>query len=87
MIGSELFLDPYWVVAKQQVRERFASAESQSFISIAEIMRHLDQDLLRRDQIRATMFDALEASKGMGERSRLSDRVAVAFVSPGRRLN
>lgn len=81
------FLDPYWVVAKQQVRERFASAESQSYISIAEIMRHLEQDLLRRDQIRATMCDALETSKEMGERSHVSDRVAVAFVSPGRLLN
>jgi hypothetical protein len=81
------FLDPYWVIAKQQVRERFASAESQSYISIAEIMRHLDQDLLRRDEIHATMCRALEASKDMGVRSRVSDRVAVAFVSPGRLLN
>lgn len=81
------FLDPYWVIAKQQVRERFASAESQSYISIAEIMRHLDQDLLRRDEIHATMCGALEASKDMGVRSRVSDRVAVAFVSPGRLLN
>ncbi len=81
------FLDPYWVVAKQQVRARFASAESQSYISVAEIMRHLEQDLLRRDQIRATMCDALEASKEMGVCSHVSDRVAVAFVSPGRLLN
>jgi len=33
------------------------------------------------------MCDALETSKEMGERSHVSDRVAVAFVSPGRLLN
>jgi len=80
------FLDPYWIIAKQKVRERFASAESQSYISIAEIMRHLEEDLLGRDRIRATMRDALEAARGMGAKSRVSERIAVAFVSPGRLL-
>jgi hypothetical protein len=81
------FLDPYWVIAKQKVRERFASAESQSYISIAEIMRHLDEDLLEREKIRGTMRSALEAARGMGLKTQVSERIAVAFVSPGRMLN
>jgi hypothetical protein len=50
-------------------------------------MLHLDQDLLRCIEIRTTMADALKTARNIAVRSHVSERVAVAFISPGRLLN
>lgn len=83
------YLDPYWGEAKRAVRERFAASEAQDYISIAEIMRHLDADLLKRGEIKASMESALESARAMGISAPgdVAHRVSVAFVSPGHAMH
>src|SRR5690606_3745828 len=43
-------LDPYWVRAKQQVRENFAQNAAQSYISIADMTDQLHADHDNRER-------------------------------------
>mgnify|MGYP006275926657 CR=1 FL=1 len=76
-------LDPYWIIAKERVRARFADAEAQSYTTIAHILQHLDDDVVGRQHVLRVMRDALDKARSIGTRSRVADRVSVAFVAPG----
>ncbi|SEL62717.1 hypothetical protein SAMN05444413_11242 [Roseivivax marinus] len=76
-------LDPYWVRAKQQVRENFAQKAAQSYISIADMTDALQLDPENCGRIRAIMMDAITEARRIEEPSpdAISRRISVAFVS------
>lgn len=77
-------LDPYWIQAKQEVRESFTNGGApESYIATDQIVRHLNNDLLKISRIREIMFEALEAARRMDaiRTSSVADRISVAFVS------
>lgn len=77
-------LDPYWIQAKQEVRESFASGGApESYIAVDQIVRHLNSDLLEVENIRNTMMEAVEAARRISppRPGAVADRISVAFVS------
>jgi hypothetical protein len=77
-------LDPYWIQAKQEVRESFASGDApESYIAVDQIVRHLNSDLLEVENIRNTMMEAVEAARRISppRPGAVADRISVAFVS------
>lgn len=76
-------LDPYWVRAKQQVRENFNQNAAQSYISIADMTDQLHADTDNRGRIRDIMISALDEAGRLEEKrdDAVSRRVSVALVS------
>ncbi|MEP4035877.1 hypothetical protein [Pseudophaeobacter sp.] len=77
-------LDPYWIKAKQEVRESFASGGApESYIAVDQIVRHLNNDLLEVSRIRNTMTEAVEAARRINppRPGAVAERISVAFVS------
>ncbi len=57
-------LDPYWIKAKQEVLESFASGGApESYIAVDQIVQHLNNDLLEVFRIRNAMMEAVDAAR------------------------
>ena len=82
-------LDPYWVHAKQQVRESFLQNEAQSYISIADMTERLEADIANRDRIQELMLEALAEARTIEPTGpdAVSRRISVAFISLGAALH
>ena len=76
-------LDPYWVRAKEEVRDRFARGAAQSYISIAEMTDELAADPDGAARVREVMLEALEEAGRIAapDPDAVGARVSVAFVS------
>ena len=77
-------LDPYWIKAKQEVRESFASGGApESYSAVEQIVQHLNNDLLEVDRIRNTMQEAVVVARRIdpSKQGSVAERISVAFVS------